>query len=296
MRRIVSTVALAVVLAACGVSTSHVDFGTGKIQVVAAENFWGSIASQVGGSHVQVTSIIVNPDTDPHAYEPTPSDARLIAQAQYVIVNGAGYDAWAPKLLDANPASGRTVLTVGDLFGKKEGDNPHMWYSPSYVDQVVDRMGSDLAKIDSADASAITQQAAQYKSTGLKDYHDTVSAIKAKYSGTRVGATESIAAYLADGTGLNLVTPSSYLKAISEGTDPSAADKAEVQNEIASRSIKVFIFNSQNSTPDIQGLVDKATAQGIPVVKITETLAPSTATFQDWQTAQLKDLLHALGG
>ena len=296
MRRIVSMVALAVVLAACGVGTSHVDFGTGKIQVVAAENFWGSIASQVGGSHVQVTSIIVNPDTDPHAYEPTPSDARLIAQAQYVIVNGAGYDAWAPKLLDANPASGRTVLTVGDLFGKKEGDNPHMWYSPSYVDQVVDRMGSDLAKIDSADASAITQQAAQYKSTGLKDYHDTVSAIKAKYSGTRVGATESIAAYLADGIGLNLVTPSSYLKAISEGTDPSAADKAEVQNEIASRSIKVFIFNSQNSTPDIQGLVDKATAQGIPVVKITETLAPSTATFQDWQTAQLKDLLHALGG
>jgi len=289
-------VALAVVLAACGVGTSHVDFGTGKIQVVAAENFWGSIASQVGGSHVQVTSIIVNPDTDPHAYEPTPSDARLIAQAQYVIVNGAGYDAWAPKLLDANPASGRTVLTVGDLFGKKEGDNPHMWYSPSYVDQVVDRMGSDLAKIDSADASAITQQAAQYKSTGLKDYHDTVSAIKAKYSGTRVGATESIAAYLADGIGLNLVTPSSYLKAISEGTDPSAADKAEVQNEIASRSIKVFIFNSQNSTPDIQGLVDKATAQGIPVVKITETLAPATATFQDWQTAQLKDLLHALGG
>ena len=296
MRRIVSMVALAVVLAACGVGTSHVDFGTGKIQVVAAENFWGSIASQVGGSHVQVTSIIVNPDTDPHAYEPTPSDARLIAQAEYVIVNGAGYDAWAPKLLDANPASGRTVLTVGDLFGKKEGDNPHMWYSPSYVDQVVDRMGSDLAKIDSADASAITQQAAQYKSTGLKDYHDTVSAIKAKYSGTRVGATESIAAYLADGTGLNLVTPSSYLKAVSEGTDPSAADKAEVQNEIASRSIKVFIFNSQNSTPDIQGLVDKATAQGIPVVKITETLAPATATFQDWQTAQLKDLLHALGG
>ena len=289
-------VALAVVLAACGVGTSHVDFGTGKIQVVAAENFWGSIASQVGGSHVQVTSIIVNPDTDPHAYEPTPSDARLIAQAQYVIVNGAGYDAWAPKLLDANPASGRTVLTVGDLFGKKEGDNPHMWYSPSYVDQVVDRMGSDLAKIDSADASAITQQAAQYKSTGLKDYHDTVSAIKAKYSGTRVGATESIAAYLAHGTGLNLVTPSSYLKAISEGTDPSAVDKAEVQNEIASRSIKVFIFNSQNSTPDIQGLVDKATAQGIPVVKITETLEPATATFQDWQTAQLKDLLHALGG
>ena len=115
-------------------------------------------------------------------------------------------------------------------------------------------------------------------------------------NGQSYGWLGEITAYLAHGTGLNLVTPSSYLKAISEGTDPSAADKAEVQNEIASRSIKVFIFNSQNSTPDIQGLVDKATAQGIPVVKITETLAPATATFQDWQTAQLKDLLHALGG
>jgi zinc/manganese transport system substrate-binding protein len=296
MKRIVSLLALALALAACGVNTSGSSSGSGKVQVVAAENFWGSIAAQVGGAHVQVTSIIANPDTDPHAYEPTPSDARLIAQAQYVIVNGAGYDAWAPKLLDANPASGRTVLTVADLFGKKEGDNPHMWYSPSYVDQVVDRIGSDLAKIDSADASAITQQAAQYKSAGLKDYHDTVNTIKQKYTGTKVGATESIAAYLAQGTGLNLVTPYSYLKAISEGTDPSAADKAEVQNEIATRSIKVFVYNSQNSTPDIQGLVDKATSKGIPVVKITETLAPATASFQDWQTKQLQDLLRALGG
>jgi zinc/manganese transport system substrate-binding protein len=296
MTRIVSILALAAMLTACGVNTSNSSGGTGKILVVAAENFWGSIAAQVGGADVQVSSIIVNPDTDPHAYEATPSDARLIAQAQYVIVNGAGYDAWAPKLLDANPASGRTVLTVADLFGKTEGDNPHVWYSRSYVDQIVDRIGSDLAKIDSADGSTITQQAAQYKSAGLKDYHDTIDTIKQKYAGTKVGATESIAAYLTDGTGLTMVTPSSYLKAISEGTDPSASDKAEVQNEIATRSIKIFIFNSQNSTPDIQGLVDKATAQGIPVLKITETLAPATATFQDWQTAQLKDLLRGLGG
>lgn len=281
---------------ACGVNTSSNTGGSGKVQVVAAENFWGSIAAQVGGKYVQVTSVIVNPDTDPHAYEPTPSDARLIAQARYVIVNGAGYDAWTPKLLDANPASGRTVLTVADLFGKKEGDNPHMWYAPSYVDQVVDRIASDLARIDTADAPAISRQGAQYKSVGLREYNATINAIKQKYAGTRVAATESIAAYLAEGTGLNLITPATYLKAISEGTDPSAADKAEIQHEIASKSIKVFIFNSQNSTPDIQGLVDSATKQGISVVKITETLAPATATFQDWQTGQLSDLLRALGG
>jgi zinc/manganese transport system substrate-binding protein len=295
--RHVALAAAATVLSACGLSqppSSNVD--SGKVRIVAAENFWGSIATQVGGAHAQVTSIIVNPDTDPHSYEATPADARNIAQAQYVIVNGAGYDAWAPKLIGANPVNGRTILTVAELFGKKEGDNPHMWYSPSYVDQVAGRIASDLAKIDSPDASYFQQQATQYVSVGLTDYHDTINAIKQKHTGTKVGATESIFAYLADGTDLNLVTPYSYLKAVSEGTDPSAADKAEVEREIASREIKVFVFNSQNSTPDIQGLVGRATSRGIPVVKITETLTPAGASFQDWQTAQLKDLLHALGG
>jgi len=111
-----------------------------------------------------------------------------------------------------------------------------------------------------------------------------------------VGATESIFAYDAESTGLDLITPPGYLNAISEGTDPSAADKAQVENQIATRQIKVFIFNSQNSTPEVQGVVDKATAKSIPVVKITETMVPANATFQAWQTAQLKDLLRALGG
>jgi len=290
-------VAAAILLSACGLSQPpSASADAGKVRVVAAENFWGSIAGQVGGSHAAVTSIIANPSTDPHSYEATPGDARLIAQAQYVIVNGAGYDAWAPKLIAANPVAGRTVLTIGDLFGKNEGDNPHMWYSPAYVDQVIERIASDLGKIDPADASAFMQQSEQYRTIGLKEYHATIGMIKQKYAGTKVGATESIFSYVADGTGLDLVTPYGYLKAISEGTDPSAADKAEVENEIANRQIRIFVFNSQNSTPDIQGLVDRATSAGIPVVKITETLVPANATFQDWQTAQLKDLLHALGG
>ncbi len=288
--------AAAVVTAACGLGPTSTPAGSSKVEVVAAENFWGSIATQIGGDHAHVTSIIVNPDTDPHAYEATPGDARTMAQARYVIVNGAGYDPWAPKLLDANPVSGRRVLTVGDMFGKKEGDNPHMWYSPSYVDQVVDRIASDLAAIDPADASYFQQQGSTYKSSGLKSYHDTINAIKQKYAGTKIGATESIVSYLADGVGLNLITPYGYLKAISEGTDPSASDKAETQNQIATKQIKVFVFNSQNSTPDVQALVNQAHAQGIPVTTVTETLSPATAKFQDWQTGQLKNLLTALGG
>jgi zinc/manganese transport system substrate-binding protein len=295
---VLASLAVAVVLTAgaCGLSNAPAAGRSSKVEVVAAENFWGSIAAQVGGDHAHVTSIIVNPDTDPHAYEATPSDARLIATARYVIFNGAGYDPWAPKLIDANPVEGRTVLTVGDLLGKKEGDNPHMWYSPTYVDRVVDRIASDLARIDSAGASYYQQQGASYKTVGLKEYHDTIDTIKQKYAGTKIGATESIVSYMAGGLGLNLITPYTYLKAISEGTDPSATDKAEIENEIATREIKVFVFNSQNSTPDVQSLVDKAKANGIPVVTVTETLSPANRTFQDWQAGQLKNLLAALGG
>jgi zinc/manganese transport system substrate-binding protein len=282
-------------MSACGLATGSPAPG-GKVEVVAAENFWGSIATQVGGERAHVTSVIANPDTDPHDYEPTPADARLIAGARYVIVNGAGYDSWAPKLLAANPVSGRIVLTIGDFLGKKEGDNPHMWYSPTFVERVVDRIASDLAAIDAADASYFGQERTAYKTTGLKGYHDTISAIKTKYKGTPVGATESIFSYMAADTGLDLITPTGYLKAISEGTDPSPADKATVLKQITARTLKVFVFNAQNSTPDVKALVDKATAQGIPVARVTETLSPAHVTFQDWQTNQLKELLAALGG
>jgi len=269
---------------------------SGVLEVVAAENFWGSIVSQIGGKHVHVTSIIASPDADPHDYEPTPNDAKTIARARYVVVNGAGYDPWASKLVDSNPASGRQTLTIADLFGKKDGDNPHLWYSPDYVGQFIERVTGDLKKMDSANAADYDQQSAQYKTQGLKGYHDAIAAIKQKYSGTPVGASESIFAYLSPALGLDLITPPAYLKAVTEGTDISPADKATVQQQIAGKQIKVFVFNSQNSTPDVQQAVDQARAKGIPVTQITETLTPATATFQDWQTKQLQDLLGALGG
>src|SRR6266404_1562047 len=111
--------------------------GTNGLQVVAAENFWGSIAAQLGGDRVDVTSVIANPATDPHDYEPTAADARALAGANLGIVNGIGYDPWAPKLLDANPVDGRIILTVGELVGIKPGGNPHRWYSPADVHRVI---------------------------------------------------------------------------------------------------------------------------------------------------------------
>jgi zinc/manganese transport system substrate-binding protein len=278
---------------ACG-SSSPAGFGT--INVVAAENFWGSIAAQLAGSRASVRSIITNPQTDPHAYEPTASDARAIAGAALVIENGAGYDPWAQKLVDANPSSSRAVLDVGKLTGVAEGGNPHMWYSPAFVLKVIDAITAQLQRLDSAGSSYFAIQHDTYVSTSLKNYNDLRVEIKLKYAGTPVGATESIFAYLAPDLGLNLISPPGFLKAISEGTDPTAADKATMDGQIANKQIKVLVFNSQNSTPDVQALVDKARARGIPVTSVTETLDPANLTFQAWQSKQLQALSNALAG
>lgn len=298
---ILAAIVIPLLSAGCGIgggssTPSAPPCPSGQAVVVAMENFWGSIATQLGGDRVCVRSIIVSPNTDPHAYEPKPSDARLIASARYVIVNGSGYDPWAPKLLGANPVSGRTVLTIAELVGKRVGDNPHLWYSPGYVDKVIDRINADLDAISPPDASYFDQQKTQYRTVGLKEYLDTINTIRQKYHGTPVGASESIFAYLSDALGLDLLTPNQYLKAISEGTDPSASDKATVDQQITNRSITVFVYNTQNSTKDVSALVGRAKALKIPVAEVTETLTPAGATFQEWQTRQLKGLLAALGG
>jgi len=264
------------------------------IQVVAAENFWGSIAAQLGGKHVKVTNIIDNPDADPHDYEPTAADGRAIAGADFVLINGIGYDTWATKLADANPNSSRTELTVGELLGVAAGGNPHRWYNPDDVQKVVDAIATDYEKLDPADAAYFEAQQAAFEDTATADYKSVIADIKAKYSGTPVGASESIFAMIAPALGLNLLTPPDFLKAISEGTDPTAADKATIDEQIKDKKIKVYVYNSQNATPDIQRQVDEAKAAGIPVSTITETMTPATDTWEQWQTTQLRKLRDAL--
>jgi zinc/manganese transport system substrate-binding protein len=281
---------------ACGTITpaQTASRSSGLVQVVAAENFWGSIASQVGGSHVHVTSIIVDPNADPHDYEPTSADARTVADAQYVIVNGIGYDSWADKLLQANPASGRKELNVGTFNGKHDGDNPHMWYSPDYVTSVVNKIRDDLKTIDPTDATAFDQSAQAFLTTGLQQYHNLIATIKTKYSGIPVGATESIFSYLAPALGLKLITPNSYLKAVSEGEDISAADEALVEQQVNQKQIKVLIYNSQNTPNNIQAIITLAKANHIPVATITETPTQGNVSFQDWQSTQLQGIQSAL--
>jgi zinc/manganese transport system substrate-binding protein len=186
------------------------------------------------------------------------------------------------------------MLTIADLAGRKAGDNPHMWYSPSIVMKVVDRITADLKTADGADASYFEQQRQSFESTSLARYNQLRAQIKQKYAGVPVGATESIFEDLAADLGLDLTTPPEYMHAISEGNDPSAKDKSTFDSQIAGRQIKVLVFNRQNATTDIQALVDKARSLSIQVVSVTETLDPGTASFEDWQSAQLQDLATAL--
>jgi len=267
---------------------------SGVLQVVAAENFWGSIASQLGGSRVHLTSVITSPATDPHDYEPTAADARTVAGARMVIVNGIGYDAWAEKLIAANPVSGRIVLNVGDLVGIKPGGNPHRWYSPTDVRLVIDAIVQDYNKLAPKNSGYFAQQKTRFETNGLAQYKQLIATIKRKYHGEPVGASESIFAPLVQALGLKLLTPPTFLKAISEGSEPTAADKTTIDRQIAQRQIKVWVFNSQNSTPDVKRITDAARKQGIPVTTITETLVPASAGFQEWQSRQLQALAAAL--
>lgn len=265
-----------------------------KIAVVAAESFWGSIAAQLGGDRVTVRSIIASADADPHDYEPTAADGRDIATASYVIANGGGYDPWVAKLVDANPAPERSVLTVGELVGVQEGGNPHRWYSPDDVYRVIEQITADYKRLDPAAAGYFDQQQQVYRTQGLARYDQLLAEIKSKYRDTPIGGSESIVALLAESLGLRMVTPPSFVEAVSEGIDPSPADKITVDQQITNKQIKIFVFNSQNSTPDVDALVTAAQAQGIPVVSVTETPVPATASFQDWQADQLEGIRAAL--
>ena len=276
----------------CG-SNSSGSSGSG-LKVVAAENFWGSIARQLGGTKVSVTSIISNPATDPHDYEPTAKDARNIAGAAYVIENGVGYDGWLGKLVSANHSSNQRVLNIGDLLGLKNGDNPHRWYSPDDVQKVIAQITSDYKLADAADAAYFDQQRATFERDALAKYSGLVTQIRQRYSGVPVGASESIFTPLAQALGLKLLTPASFLDAISEGSDPTAGDKATCDQQIKEHQIKVYVYNSQNATPDVKRLNEAAEAAGIPIATVTETLTPAGASFEEWMVDELRGIEAAL--
>jgi zinc/manganese transport system substrate-binding protein len=281
-------------VAGCGRSGPVASKAAGvRLQVVAAENVWGSIAIQLAGGRASVHSIIVNPSADPHTYAPTAQDARAMVGANIVIVNGLGYDNWASQLLRANPGGG-VVLNIGDLLGLGSGVNPHRWYYPADVYAVIDRLAGEYERLDPADAGFFARQKQLLETRAFARYNELRRQIRGAYAGVPVGYSESIFQGLGEDLGLRLLTPASYTKAVAEGTDVTAQDKQTVDAQAHEGAIKVWIFNTQNVTPDVQRVNQIVAERAIPVARVTETLSPASSSFQDWQARALEDLKRAL--
>ncbi len=280
-------------LAGCGGAGSTAA-GGGKLNVVAAEDFWGSIAEGVGGDRVAVTDVITNPAADPHDYEPTADDGRALAGAQVSIVNGIGYDEWASKLLAANEDDSRVEVSVGDVLGLKSGDNPHQWYSPTSVEKVTAAIVKAYEEADPGHDSYYETQAKKFDTQGLARYHQLIAKIKGEFAGTKVGASESIFEPLAPALGLDLITPAGFMDGVAEGTEPSPSEKATADHQLADRAISLWVYNSQNATPDVKRLNEAAEENSIPIATVTETLTPEGASFQAWMVRELEGIDEAL--
>jgi zinc/manganese transport system substrate-binding protein len=262
------------------------------IQAVAVENQWASVLQQLGGQCVSVTTIITDPFADPHEYEPTSADSLAYQTAGLVVENGAGYDDFSDKITSTvRPQP--MVVNAGNLVGKKAGDNPHVWYSPSYVDTVSNAITQTLKQLRPDNGGYFDTQAAAFASRE-STYHSMVQQIAQKFPQQPVGSTESIFVFMAQATNLTLISPPGFMDAISEGNDPVAQDVATFQNQIDQKQIKVLVYNDQTITNLTDQLKAMAKSNNIPIVGVSETMPPEDTTFQGWQAAQLLELSQAL--
>lgn len=264
-----------------------------QIQIIAAENFWGSLMGQLGGKYVNVTSIVTDPNADPHEYESSAADARWISNANMVIVNGVGYDDWALKLISASNNQNQTVLNVANLLGVANGSNPHLWYNPTYVNKTVQQMYLDLVSIDPTHASYYKQQY-ENLTASLEQVDNRMTQIRDQFAGTKVASTESIFVYLANATGLDLVSPPAFMDAVAEGVDPPAQSVIQFQNQLESGNVTLLVYNEQTVTPLTQQMKQIATQYNVTIVGVTETIQPPNVPFQTWMNSELLGLENGL--
>jgi zinc/manganese transport system substrate-binding protein len=265
----------------------------GKIDVVAAENFYGSVAQEIGGDRVSVTSILNNPDQDPHLFEVSPAIIRQIAAARVVIYNGADYDPWVEKLLKVTAKPGRVAIVAADLMSKKAGDNPHLWYDPATMPAVASALAAALAAADPAHKDDYAARLRTFLAS-LAPLNDKIAAIRGKYAGTPVTASEPVFGPMADTLALKMANERFQL-AIMNDTEPSARDVAAFERDLKTHRVRVLFYNKQASNKVVAHLVDLARAANVPVVGVTE-IAPFGVSYRDWMLMQLDETQRALAG
>ncbi len=263
------------------------------LRIVAAENMYGDIAGQIGGGLVSVTSILNNPNEDPHLFSASPSVARDLAGADIVIVNGADYDPWMGPLLAASDAPGRVVITIAELLGRKPGDNPHLWYDPQAAPDLTGQLVVALAAKDAANA-AVYKQNGDKLLASLAPIHARMAAIREKYAGVPVTATEPVFGLMAQALGL-VMRNQRFQMAVMNGTEPAPSDVAAFEDDLRLRRVRALFYNSQVTDDLTTTLLALAKQSGVPVVGVTET-EPAGLDYQAWMNSGLDGVDKALSG
>jgi zinc/manganese transport system substrate-binding protein len=290
--RVAAGAGAAVLVSGCGSSSFGVRPGT--IAVVAAENQYGNVASQIGGAYVSVTSVESNPNTDPHSYEVSPDVAQEIGSAQVVIQNGIGYDDFMTKIESASPSTSRRVLIVQDLLGLPDSTpNPHLWYDPATMPKVADALAADYAALQPAHASYFESNAAAFI-TSLQPWLSALAAFKAEYGGTPVATTEPVADYMLSAAGADNLTPFRLQADVMNGVDPSPEDLSMQTALFAQHKVKVFVYNEQVTDTLTQSFITAAQTAHIPVIGVYETMPTPGFTYQSWMVAEVNALTAAV--
>lgn len=293
MSRFAAVVAVAGSLACFGLAAPPAwsQAARGPVPVVAAENFYGDIAQQIGGPGVKVTSILSNPDQDPHLFEASPSVARGISAARIVIYNGIDYDPWMEKLLGAARSSDRKTIVVADLLGKKPGDNPHIWYDPATMLALAQALTDTLTSADPAHGAGYQQRLAAFQAS-MQPIQAKIATLRTRLAGTPVTATEPVFGYMFAALGMEVRNQSFQLSVMND-TEPSASDIAAFEDDLKTRKVKLLVYNSQASDPVAARMERLARASHIPVVGATET-EPTGKGYQAWMTGELDAIDRAL--
>ncbi|MCQ8278447.1 zinc ABC transporter substrate-binding protein [Acetobacteraceae bacterium KSS8] len=261
------------------------------IRIVAAENMWGALAERLGGEHVRVRSILSNPDQDPHLFEVSPGVARAVAGADIVIRNGIGYDPWMKGLLAARGKPPAEELCVADLAGRHDGDNPHLWYDPAVMPMVARALSARLAKEDPADSDFYAERLQQVLAA-IAPVSERVAAMRARFAGTPVTATEPVFGLMAEAIGLDMRNRRFQL-AVMNDTEPAASDVAAMETDLRQHRVRLLIFNSQASDSAADRLKRIALQSGVPVVGVSET-EPAGESYESWMLRQLDAVASAL--
>ena len=252
-------------------------------QIVAAENFYGGVAATGAGEDASVTSIMSNPNQDPHEFQTDAATAKAVAEADLVIYSGIGYDDWMEKLLAVPGKESRTVIKVAELIGAKDGDNPHIWYNPETMPALVAKLAEVLTKPEAV--AAFTQE--------MKPLLDEIAALKPKTTGMKVTATEPVFGYMATALGMDMLNYE-YQLATMNDTDPSFQQTADFENSLKSKTAKVLFYNNQVTDPSTQQMQSIAKASGVPIVGVSETQPPDAASYVEWMLSQLRELAAML--